>query len=119
MPPLARTVSDAGATITPCPASVTFTAKPGPARLAYSPLDADAACVRVTVSPTTSPSFRARTVTVCLLFQLPLLPPVKVSVAVWPAVPPGPSTSSTSRLPAGTVTVTVAVATGSVCSQTR
>ena len=47
--------------------------------------------------------------TVCERLQVPLEPPVKVSVAVLPARPAGPLTVTSSRSPAGTVTVSVTV----------
>ena len=62
-------------TITPWPASVTSTSTESTVIPLYGPLAAVAVWVMATsCSPTTSPSFRARTVTVCAVAQLPESP---------------------------------------------
>ncbi|MCY4132955.1 MAG: hypothetical protein OXF39_09985 [Nitrospira sp.] len=70
----------------------------------------------MTVSLAASPSFFARTVTVCAVFQLPELPWVKVSVFCRPCVPALVSTSTAEV--SGLVTVMVTSAPGSVFSLT-
>ena len=69
----------------------------------------ESACVSAPgASLTASASFTAATVTVCGRFQLPLLPPVKLSVAVLPALPVV-LTVTTPCNAAGTDTVTTTV----------
>ena len=77
-----------------------------------------AAWVRLPDSFTPSSSFSDVTVTVCAVFQLPLLPPVKISVPVLPEIRPRPLTVMTPCSAAGTVTVTVTLRPGSVSSLT-
>ena len=71
--------------------------------------DAAAAWVSATDSLSVSPSFRAATVTAWAVPQVPEPPPVKLRVAVVPAVPAGPFTVSAPVCAEGTVTVTVTV----------
>ena len=75
-----------------------------------------ALCVMLKDSFALSVSFRARTVTVWAVFQLPLLPSVKVSVAVLPNESPLALTCAADGSPE--VAVTVTVAPGSVSSTT-
>ena len=114
-------VTDSGVTITPCLASVTLTVTVTAAALEKAvgeSEDAAAWCDRITVSFAVSASFRARTVTVCAVFQLPPAPAVNIrsSVAALPLSPD--SSASASWAAAGTDTVTVTLARGSRFSRT-
>ena len=79
----------------------------------------DTACVKSPDSPAASASLTAATVTVCAVFHVPPDPPVKLSVALLPALPVVLTVTAPCK-PDGTDTVTITVSPepGSVFSLT-